>query len=72
MVTVERRNYMYPIWLKAFIPPYVLITIPIYLLILVLLTYIFKEKNIKLVNFVDLKGKRFYTNSEIKKRLNIK
>lgn len=33
---------------------------------------LFKEKNIKLVNFVDLKGKRFYTNSEIKKRLNIK
>lgn len=33
---------------------------------------LFKEKNIKLVNFVDLKGKKFYTNSEIKKRLNIK
>jgi len=33
---------------------------------------LFKEKNIKLVNFVDLKGRRFYTNSEIKKRLNIK
>lgn len=33
---------------------------------------LFKEKDIKLVNFVDLKGKRYYTNSEIKKRLNIK
>ena len=33
---------------------------------------LFKEKEIKLVNFVDLKGKRFFTNSEIKKRLNIK
>lgn len=33
---------------------------------------LFKEQNIKLVNFVDLKGKRYYTNSEIKKRLNIK
>ena len=33
---------------------------------------LFKEKDIKLINFVDVKGKRFYTNSEIKKRLNIK
>lgn len=33
---------------------------------------LFKNKDIKLTNFVDLKGKRFYTNSEIKKRLNIK
>lgn len=33
---------------------------------------LFKEQNIKLVNFVDVKGKRFFTNSEIKKRLNIK
>ncbi|MDY0193580.1 MAG: phage minor head protein [Aliarcobacter butzleri] len=33
---------------------------------------LFKEKGIKLVNFVDLKGRRFYTNGEIKKRLNIK
>ena len=33
---------------------------------------LFTEKGIKLTNFVDLKGKRFYTNSEIKKRLNIK
>lgn len=33
---------------------------------------LFKEKKVKLTNFVDLKGKRFYTNSEIKKRLNIK
>lgn len=33
---------------------------------------LFTEKGIKLTNFVDLKGKRFYTNKEIKKRLNIK
>lgn len=33
---------------------------------------LFKEKDIKLNNFVDIKGKRFYTNKEIKKRLNIK
>lgn len=33
---------------------------------------LFEKKKVKLTNFVDLKGKRFYTNSEIKKRLNIK
>lgn len=32
---------------------------------------LFKEADIKLTNFVDLKGKRFYTNDEIKKRLNL-
>lgn len=34
---------------------------------------LFKKKNVKLTNFVDLKGRgRYYTNKEIKKRLNIK
>jgi hypothetical protein len=33
---------------------------------------LFQEKKIKFVNFVDLKKKRFYTNAEIRKRLNIK
>jgi hypothetical protein len=33
---------------------------------------LFKNEKIKLTNFVDIKGKRFYTNTEIKKRLNIK
>lgn len=32
---------------------------------------LFKEKGVKLNNFVDLKGKRFYTNKEIKKKLNL-
>lgn len=33
---------------------------------------LFQQEKIKLVNFVDVKGKRFFTNDEIKKRLNIK
>ena len=32
---------------------------------------LFKQKKIKLTNFVDLKGKRYYTNKEIMKKLNI-
>lgn len=33
---------------------------------------LFQQEKIKLTNFVDLKNGRFFTNSEIKKRLNIK
>jgi len=33
---------------------------------------LFKEKKIKINNFIDIKGKRFYTNKEIRRRLNIK
>lgn len=33
---------------------------------------LFSEKKIKAVNFIDLKGQRFYTNEQIRKRLHIK
>jgi hypothetical protein len=33
---------------------------------------LFKQEKVKLTNFVDAKGKRFYTNAEIRKKLNIK
>lgn len=33
---------------------------------------LFKAAKIKAVNFIDMKGQKFYTNKEIKKRLNLK
>ena len=45
---------MYPIWLKMFMPPHIFLTLTIYLIILLILLFIFKEKNIKNILFKSI------------------